>query len=52
MHLLQLSVALNIVACWTNFLGTINEKLKFLKTYYLQGDTRVREKLIILTEAL
>ena len=49
---LQLSVALNIVACWTNFLGAITENLEFLKTYYLQRDTRVKEKLIISAEAL
>lgn len=52
MYLLQLSVALYTGACWTNFLGTINEKLEFFKIYYLQGDTRVREKLIIVAEAL
>lgn len=51
-YLLQQSVALNIVACWTNFSGSITEKLELLKTYYLQRDTRVKKKLIITAEAL
>lgn len=51
-YLLKLSVALNIEACWANFLGTITEKLEFLKTYCLQRGVRVKEKLIISAESL